>query len=463
MERRRAGSSQRIEIMKRVLFILYYFPPAGGAGVQRGLKQLRYLPAFGWQPVVLTVPRDASYPVRDPQLAAELPEGLVIRRTRCPEPYSIYRKITGHGADSDLDLASQSAGERGWRRRLARALRATIFIPDGRIGWLPFGIRAGRNLIREQGCECIFSSGPPFTCHLIARRLARVTGLPWVADYRDPWTQATYYPERPALARALDRRLERSCVRAAARTITVGEGMARQLRRSCPDVAPERIVVIPNGYDPEAFASIPYDPPAALQITHSGSLFYNRIPHAFFEAVAEILAEDPAARHDLRLQFAGRLDPGVTALLERDPWRSITSLEGYLPHREHLRLLRRSRVLLLLIGTDAQSKTMVTCKVYEYLAAGVPILGVGPVDGDAAAVLRETGRGWIFAHQDRAGLKAKLKALLAEHRRQPGRNPPSQFDLSADPRAIARYSRREQAAALARLLDQVQPTRSGAS
>ncbi len=451
--------------VKRVLFVLYYFPPAGGAAVQRALKQLRYLPEFGWEPVVLTVERDASYPVRDPALEAEVPAGLVVRRTRCPEPHALYRRLTGQSSGTDLDIVTQSAGESGWRRRFSRAVRATLFVPDARIGWLPFATRAGLRLVRETGCEAIFSSGPPFTCHLIGRALARRTRLPWIADYRDPWTQATFYPQRPGWVRAIDERLERSCVREAARSITVGEGMAHQLRDPSPETAPERVVVIPNGYDPDEFADIPYDPPKELRITHSGSLFHNRIPHAFFDAVEDLLAEDPAAEADLRLHFAGRLDQAVLDLLNRNAWKRITSTRGFLPHHENLKLLRRSRVLLLLIGTDAQSKTMVTCKVYEYIAAGVPILAVGPPDGDAASVLRQTGTGWIFAHDDRAGLKGKLRQLLEEHRRHPaaaGASEPARFGLDPDPVAIEGYSRREQTRRLASLLSEVTPATDSA-
>ena len=194
-----------------------------------------------------------------------------------------------------------------------------------------------------------------------------------------------------------------------------------------------------------------------LRITHSGSLFYNRIPHAFFDAVADVLAADPGARDDLRLHVAGRIDTEALALLRREPWRSITTVGGFQPHKDNLRLLRSSRLLLLLIGTDAQSKTMVTCKVYEYLAAGVPILAIGPLDGDAAAVLRETGSGWILDHQDRDGLAGKLRQLLAEHRRSAPAGNPNLFGLTPDPAAISRYSRKEQAAALAELLDRAPP------
>lgn len=439
--------------MRRILFILYYFPPAGGAGVQRGLKFLRYLPEFGWEPVVLTVPAQASYPVRDEQLLEEIPAGLVVKRSRCPEPYGLYRRMTGQSRGVDVDIVSQTGEAEPWQRRLSRWVRATLFIPDGRIGWLPFGIRDGLALVRSLGCERVFSSGPPFTCHLIGRAIANRSNLPWIADYRDPWTQATFYPRRPALARRIDKALERSCVRRAAFSVTVGNGMAAQLRESYPQVDPGRVVVIPNGYDVPEFESVPHRPPRKLVITHSGSLFYNRIPHAFFEAVEEILAESPDAAQNLRLRFAGRIDEAARARLRKPPLAGVTELRGYLSHRENLGLLRESACLLLLIGTDAQARTMVTCKVYEYLASGVPILAVGPPDGDAAALLRETGSGWIFRHDNREGIKTKLRALLDEFAHHAPTGTPHLFDLSPREKVVSRYSRRSQAGALAALFE----------
>ncbi len=439
--------------MRRILFILYYFPPAGGAGVQRGLKFLRYLPEFGWEPVVLTVPEDASYPVRDEQLLEEIPDGLVVKRSRCPEPYGIYRKLTGQSRGVDVDIVSQTGATEPWQRRLSRWVRATLFVPDGRVGWLPFGIRDGLALVRTHGCERIFSSGPPFTCHLIGRGIARRTSLPWIADYRDPWTQATFYPRRPALSKRIDRSLERSCVRRAAYSVTVGNGMATQLRERYPEVDPERVVVIPNGYDVPEFERVPHRPPRKLVLTHSGSLFYNRIPHAFFEAVEQLLAEDPGAAQTLRLRFAGRIDEAARARLKSPPLAEITELQGHLSHRDNLGLLRESACLLLLIGTDAQAKTMVTCKVYEYLASGVPILAVGPPAGDAAALLSETGSGWVFRHDDPSGIKAKLRTLLDEFTCTEPTGAPHLFDLSPCAEAVSRYSRRSQAGALAALFD----------
>jgi len=442
--------------MRRVLFIVYYFPPSGGAGVQRGLKFLRYLPDFGWEATVLTVPSGAGFPVRDESLLAEIPDRVTVRRTRCPELYDLYRVLSGRRKEADIETASQSAGERGPLRRVLRGLRATLFIPDGRMLWRPFAVRAGRGLLRSAPHDLIFSSGPPFTGHLIARSLHRWSGKPWVADYRDPWTQATFYPRRPAWARAIDLRLEAACVREAAATVVVGEGMAEEFRRRYPELAPERFVVIPNGFDEADFAAVPYRHPEEFRITHAGSLFLGRIPHAFFTVLKERMATDADFAARLRLCFAGRLDRDARRLLQSPPFDRVSELPGYLEHPESVALLRKSRLLLLSTGTDAQARSMVTGKVYEYLASGVPILALAPPDGDAARLIAAGGAGWTLAPDDQEGIRNRLQAIWDAERARPspGGPPPErppQFGLERDEGEILRYTRRELTRRLAEL------------
>jgi len=444
--------------MRRVLFILYYFPPAGGAGVQRGLKFVRYLPEFGWQPSVLTVQEEADFPVRDETLCAEIPPEMTVRRSRCPELYGFYRRLSGQKDVRDLEVASQSGAERRPLRRLLRGVRAAFFLPDGRMGWIPFAVREGKRMLREIRYDLICSSGPPFTCHRIGRALHRWSGIPWVADYRDPWTQATFYPSRPALSRALDLRFEAECVREATRNVIVGQGMADEFHQRYPDLPTEHFMVISNGFDPADFADVPYEHPAAFRITHAGSLFHSRIPYAFFDVVRELLPELPGLGDRLRLCFSGRLDQAGRAELQLPPLADLAELPGYLSHPESVALLRRSRLLLLLTNQDAQARSLLTGKVFEYLAAGVPILALAPLDGDAARLIRETGAGWVYDHEDRAGIRQRLIQLWQEEQQAqqadaPPPTDPPQFGLQRRPEEIARYSRRELTRQMARLFD----------
>ena len=441
--------------MRAALFILYYFPPSGGAGVQRGLKLVRYLREFDWEPIVLTVREQSAFPVRDESLLSEVPPDVRVYRTRCPEAYGAYRRLAGRKGTQSLDIATQSAEERRLHRRLLRWMRASFFIPDGRMAWLPFGVRAGVRIAREHDCRLLFSSGPPFTAHLIARALHRKTSLPWVADYRDPWTQATFYPRRPALARRWDLALEASCVREAARSLVVGETMAAEFRERYADLAPERFVVLPNGYDPADFGAAAYEQPGVLRITHAGSLFRNRVPESFLSVVEQLARADREFAQGVRLSFAGRLDAEMSARLSQPPLAEMVELPGYLPHGESVRLLRRSALLLLLVGSDAQSRSMVTGKVFEYLASGVPILVLGPHDGDAARLVTRLGAGWVCAQEDAGGQRERLLKIWRAFREQPlaAGGGPLMFGLEPDRKGIERFSRREQARELGQLFE----------
>lgn len=441
--------------MRRVLFVLYYFPPSGGPGVQRGLKFIRYLPEFGWQPIVLTVRESAQFQVRDESLMREIPAGLIVRRTRCPEFYWLYRGLTGQSRGSSLDITSLDSRPRGPLQRLLRELRGAIFIPDGRMAWKPFAIRAGMRLIREHAIDAIVSSGPPFTCHVIARALHQRTGRPWVADYRDPWTQATFYPPRPSWARAIDSRLESAAIHDASRSVFVGDGMAAEFCRRYPDVAPRRFAVIPNGYDESDFEGVPYERPSLFRITHTGSVFPGRAPYAFLSALENLMKEDEAFARNARLAFAGRLDSDLEQRLRSSPFDAISELPGYLPHAESVRLLRRSALLLLLLGTDAQSRSMLTGKLFEYLASGVSILALGPTDGDAANVIARAGAGWTLEPSREDEIRARIATLWREFRAAPQNEArPPQFGLQRDEELILTYSRRALTERLARLLDE---------
>jgi glycosyltransferase involved in cell wall biosynthesis len=448
--------------MRRVLFICYYFPPSGGPGVQRGLKFARYLPEFGWEPMILTVRENAHFPVRDESLLHEIPAGLRLQRTRCPEFYGLYRGLTGQKHSAGLDITSQSETERKPLRRMLRWLRAAVFIPDGRAAWTPFAVRAGLRMIRDEGVDLVFSSGPPFTCHVIGRSLSRKSGLPWVADYRDPWTEATFYPRRPAFARALDARLEASCVREATRNVVVGETMAEEFRRRYPGIPRQRFVVIPNGYDEADFAGVPYQAPPLFRITHTGSIFQTRAPEALLAAIARLARDEEGFADSARLCLAGRLDEALRQRLHTRPLDRVTELPGYLPHGDSVRLLRRSNLLLLLIGADARARGMLTGKLFEYLASGVPILALGPRDGDAARLIERTGAGWTLDPSQTTEIHGLLLSLWREQKAAPPPSPadqhllPLQFGLKRNEEEIRDYSRRALTHRLADLFDQLQ-------
>ncbi len=253
-----AGSGNGRGSMRSVLLVTYYFPPSGGPGVQRMLKFTKYLPDFGWRPVVLTVREDAEYPVRDASLWADVPEATRVVRTGITEFYRLYRGLAKPAEPLDISTRARS---RGILARTLRQIRAGLFIPDGRAGWIPHALVPGRRLAREEGVRAILSSGPPFTALLIGGALGRMTRLPWIADFRDPWTRAPFYPERPGIARRIDERCERWVVRNAARTLAVNREILADFLDRYEGLDASRFITLSNGFDEEDFEGIEREEP----------------------------------------------------------------------------------------------------------------------------------------------------------------------------------------------------------
>lgn len=421
----------------------YYFPPSGGPGVQRVLKFTRYLPAFGWRPVVLTVPETAAFPVLDPTLSREVPPEAKVIRSPIVEWYDWYYRLTGKKRGTSLDLDTVS-NKRSTRERWMEWLRGALFIPDGRVGWLGGGTRAGFRACRDESVAVIFASGPPFTTHWIGARLAKRTGKPLVLDFRDPWTRAPFYPVRPRWAARLDERLERDCLRRASAVVTVNHTMRDDFLARDPKLRPERFHVIPNGFDAADFDGVERARPPLLTFTHAGSLHASRTPHSLFRVFRRWAEREPKLHERVRLRFLGRVDRGIESMLREPPFDRVATLEGYLPHAESVRALRESDVLLLLIVDDPQSRGMLTGKLFEYLGSGTPILALAP-PGEAAELIERTRAGRVVLPDDEEGLARALEEVVAA--RAAGRRPFGDPDAAA----IADYSRERLTARLAAL------------
>ena len=402
--------------LRTVLVVSYYFPPSGGPGVQRVLKFVRYLPAFGYRPVVLTVPETAAFPLLDPSLAAEIPPEATVVRSPIREFYGLYRAAAGIASAGGMEnLVTTARPGEGLRGRILHGLRAALFIPDGRVGWLPGGTRAGLRAIQAERVEVILASGPPFTAHWIARRLADRTGLPLVLDFRDPWTRAPFYPHRPGPSRALDERLERSCLRRADAVVTVNRDIRDDLLARHPDLDAARFHLVPNGYDPADFAGRSWDPQPHWTLTHTGTLPNDRFPAGFTGALRRLLAEDPEAAARLRIRMIGTCNPELERRLSEPPLDSLVRFEGYLPHAESVVALLESRLLLLFIEEGPRAAGILTGKLFEYLGSGAPVLALAP-EGEAAELVQRAEAGRVVRGDDEEAVLAALREAVAAFR-----------------------------------------------
>ena len=429
-------------MLPRVLVVTYYFPPAGGPGVQRTLKTVKYLRDAGFEPVVLTV-EEAASPSRDASLGGDVPDGVEVIRTKAPDPFALYGRLVGRrGADA---VPTGTVGGGGVGARLALWTRANVFLPDARVGWVPYAKHVGRRVLGEgqrdaRPFAAVVTSGPPHSVHLVGRRLQR-TGVPWVADFRDPWTGINFYDDLPmtGAARAVDRWLERRVLRGADAVTTVSPTWARLLEAK-GGLEPSAVTVVHNGVDEADLGAAEGEAVRddAFVLAHVGSLYATRNPTAVWEAVRRLRGAGEA--EGLAIRLVGRTDPAVVAAAEATG--APVEVVSYVTHAEAVREQARAAVLLLSIEPFAADRGMITGKLYEYLASGRPVLGVGPADGDAAGLLTQTGAGRMHDRDDIEGVADALRQQYAAW--EAGRP-----DAGAAWEAVAPYTRRAQTARLA--------------
>lgn len=399
---------------KKVLIISYYFPPSGGPGVQRVLKFVKYLREFGWEPVVLTV-SDADYPVRDDSLFAEIPAGVRVYRSRILEPYRLYRMLTGRKRDESVDIATVGMNEHERKKiseRLSEWLRACFFVPDARVLWLPFAIRLGRKIIREEKIDMLLSSAPPYTTHLIGLKLHRCNGLPWVADFRDSWIGWVSTPQwRPGVSRTIEEKMEHAVLAEADRVLTVSNGVKEDLLSRQPELDDARWRLLLNGFDAADFADVKLKTkPDKLTITYLGSLYGSRNPDSLLQALELLQESGDASVNKITFRFVGRISAPIIERIKSSPAAAMFELVPYVPHEESVSYLLASDVLLLIIDDTPASRGILTGKLFEYIGAGKPILALAP-DGEAASLILQHKLGWVAPPNDVQKIKQTLLTI----------------------------------------------------
>lgn len=422
---------------KKVLVISYYWPPAGGPGVQRIVKFVKYLPQFGYDPVVLTV-SDGEYPALDLSLEKEIPTTVKVVNTRALEFFGVFKKLTGRKPQARINTTILKADNPGWKDRIFRWIRYNFFFPDARIGWKPFAVKAGLKLIREEQPALIFCTSPPHSAQWIARALHRKTGLPWVADFRDPWTDAYWLRELPAYPRAYRKnlRMEKAVLAEADALITVSEGYQDILNK-----VGRRPILIRNGYDAADFRERK-TPNDHFRIVYTGSLSHIQVPDNFLAALADLPDElRPLVRFDLY----GAIDPSFIALARELAVDDLITFHGYVPHNEAVGHMIQAD-LLLLLTPKTPSKGMTPLKLYEYLATGNYILGIGDPGSEPARIVQLCAAGTYHRYEE------DLPGLLQQRIQAWQHHPQPTNDKHP---AVEKLERKELTGQLANLFDKV--------
>lgn len=431
-----------------VLFITYYFPPSGGSGVQRPLKMVKYLEEFGWTPIVLTVdPEYASYPGLDHSMLEEIPPATEVHRTQSWDPYSMYASVASKKKDDVVSVGFVSDKKQGWKEYLARWIRANLFIPDARRGWVPFALKQARMIIQSHTINAIVTTGPPQSTHLIGKKLKKLFGLPWIADMRDPWTKVYYADQFPTtpIARHFNERMEQSVLDEADLVVTVTPSMQTAFQAQTKT----QCVNIYNGFDPADFAEL--DPPADTQsetflLSFVGNLMADQNPSALWKAIHQL--REQGRLEKMNIHLVGNVDRHVLADIDQAGIMDLMTRKEYVPHHEAVQHMQAGTVLLLPINRGPAGKGILTGKLFEYLATHNPILGIGPVDGDAARVLAETGAGTMLDYEDRTGIEQALLAYYTAWTE-------GHLGTSTDKETLGQFNRKHQARELAGLLDKL--------
>ena len=427
---------------KRVLVVTYYWPPSGGSGVQRTLKFCKYLREWGWEPVVLTVvERWAAWPDRDPGLEADVPDGTRVIRTRSWDPYAAYARFLGVQRNDAVGVGFMARDRvPGVRERLARWVRANVFIPDARVGWALFALVAAVRLHRTAPVEAVFTSGPPHSAHFVGRGMKHLFGLPWLADLRDAWPDMSYMAELPMgpAAQDLDRLLCTHTLRAASVRVTVSRDVAGWMagRTHLP------YIVVPNGFDPEDIARAQPVAMPGFSLVHTGNLGASRN----LSPLWHLFQVDPELFEDIRIVLVGNVDRAVRDDIDTCGIGDRVLERAYVPHEEAIAFMKGASLLLLPINRVAQAAGIVTGKIYEYVASGRPVLGLGEPGGEADRVLRASGAGRVLAWDDIEGIGSYLRSHVEAWRR-------GAPVAGADPARAAPWSRRIQTGEIASLLD----------
>ncbi len=457
--------------MRKVLMISHGYPPVGGSGMLRTLKFSRYLPERGWKPVVVTL-RRTKHPRLDPRLMAEVPEGTAVYRSPVWNPLDLIlwlrslaarllRRGGGNSEESPADGGGRGGGDEPERERggVGGLVLDLLTTPDGYCGWVMPGFLLGFWALLRHRPRVIYSTSPPPSAHLLGGALARVSGLPWVVDFRDPWT-LQFPPERLNTRKGRwSRKLEARVLRRATRIICNTAPLAEALRETYPEVAPERFVVITNGFDPADFDADPGSPPEGgpFRFVHTGEFFPVddlRVPDPFLEALHELAEQGRIDPEAVRVRLVGSGEytqmAQFRALMSSPHLAKMVELVEFLPHGEIPAELAANHALLLFQNGEI-FRMQVPAKTFEYIRAARPILAVA-APGATAELVDSVAGGRSVLPSDRKGLRAAILDLIE------GRGE----TLHRSDDELARFSRPGLTRRLAELLDEITRSRAAA-
>lgn len=424
-------------MVKRALIITYYWPPAGGPGVQRWLKFVKYFKEFDIEPVVY-IPENPHYPIVDESFVSEIPLDIKILKHPIKEPYRfagmLSKKKTNTISKGIIDKKEQSFIEKAMLY-----VRGNFFIPDARIGWVKPSVAFLKKELVNNPVDCIITTGPPHSLHLIGMQLQKQLNLPWIADFRDPWTTIHYHKELKLSKAAAQKhkQMETEVLQKADQIVVTSPTTKKEFKQ----LTNTPIEVITNGY--EVSEDIYPIPDTSFSIAHIGSLLSERNPKILWKVLSEIASENKEFATDLELKLVGAVSETIISSIEDAGLKTALKTIGYVTHAEALKMQHNAQLLLVVEMDRPETRAIIPGKLFEYLAAQRPIIALGPKGSDIQEILQQTHSGQFFTYQD----EDALKELLLTHYKAF-----KDGTLSIQTNAIENYSRRELTRKMAALI-----------
>ena len=424
--------------MKKVLIITYYWPPAGGPGVQRWLKFAKYLPDFDIQPIVY-VPENPTYPIIDTDLEQEISEKVIVLKNKIIEPYgiaAIFSKKNTKGISSGI-IPNQK--KQTTLQKLMLWVRGNLFIPDARVFWVKPSVKYLKKYIQENAIDTIITSGPPHSLHLIGLQLKKDLKVNWLADFRDPWTTIGYHSalKLSGYADKKHKVLESEVLNTADTIIVTSKTTKAEFQQ----LTSKPIEVITNGYDVEKVTKQALD--EKFTLAHIGSFLSDRNPKILWESISELSNENLEFAKSFELKLIGKVSQEVLDTIAQYGLNTYLNNLGYVSHQEAVEHQRKSQVLLLIEIDSEATRSIIPGKVFEYMVSERPIVAIGPKDSDFAEIITSTNTGTFFMYDEKEKLKATILSHFEKYQHK---------DLKVFPVGLQQYSRKHLTGQLSKLL-----------
>ncbi|WP_333601339.1 glycosyltransferase family 4 protein [Flavobacterium sp.] len=423
---------------KKLLIITYYWPPAGGPGVQRWLKFVKYLPDFHVQPIVY-IPENPTYPIIDTGLASEVSEQAIILKNKITEPYGFAAFFSKNKTKKISSGIIPNQKKQSFLEKTLLWVRGNIFIPDARFLWVKPSVNYLKKYIEENNIDTIVTSGPPHSLHLIGLQLKKELNVKWFADFRDPWTTIGYHKalKLSAYAEKKHKTLEREVLNTADTIIVTSKTTKTEFEA----ITAQPIEVITNGYDVEKVDKQPLD--EKFTLAHIGSFLSERNPRILWKALQELIKENAAFKNDFCLKLMGATSQEVLDTISEFKLNHYVENLGYVSHQEAVAHQRKSQVLLLIEIDSEDTKSIIPGKLFEYMVSERPIIAIGPEGSDFAEIITSTNTGVFFTYDEKEKLKALLLKYYQEYQNQ---------NLKAHAVGLQQYSRKSLTEQLSKLI-----------